>query len=522
MMTASVEVEGANMPTRRQFLAGSAAASLGIGAAAWKIGAAAARDPVIRFYGATRLVSGSCHILESSQGLFLVDCGAYMLDCGDPETWNREEFPFDARDVQAVFLTHAHADHNGRLPLLYARGFRGPVYCTDCTRDISRVTLKQSASFNDDDAEPLYSEDDVDGLMGLVEAVPYNTRIDRAGNSFRFTDAGHILGSAMVEVWVDGRKIIFGGDMGPMHSPIVCRPAQHFEADAVLVESTYGPVGQEPIDFEDFGRRINAVIARGGSVLLPSFAMHRTQTIIFILHKLVQDGIVPGDVPIISDSSTAHELTQIYDTYREYYDGEAKEFVGSLFYRGGYKEYGTGESLHRHESERPHEPAIYISTSGMLEHATSPKHLIRMADNPDNAVFLVGYQAPGSVGRRIMEGTRQVQLPWEEGFGTERTSVLHDVTLQLEVDNFTDFSAHARGQEILEWLGEFRELGQVFFVHGDAEQSAGMAEQARNMGLDAVAPSRGETFAIRGERVSPGESPVLAPRPERSYAPVEQ
>ncbi len=506
------------MPTRRQFLTGSAAASLGIGAAGWKIGAAAARDPVIQFYGATRLVSGSCHLLETSNGQYLIDCGAYMQDCGDPETWNREDFPFDSRDVRAVFLTHAHADHNGRLPLLYARGFCGPVYCTDCTRDLSQVTLKVFEG----DEEPLYTQDDFDGLMALVEAVPYNTRIEREGIAFRYTDAGHILGSAMVEVWVDGRKIIFGGDMGPMHSPIVCRPTQHYEADAVIIESTYGPVGQEPIDFEDFGRRINAVIARGGSVLLPSFAMHRTQTIIFILHKLVQDGILPGDVPIISDSSSAHDLTRIYDTYREYYDGEAKVFLESLFYRGDYQELDARVSLRRHESEQPHEPAIYISTSGMLEHALSPKHLIKMADNPDNAVFLVGYQAPGSVGRSILEDARQVQLAWEEGYGAEQTTRLQDVTLQLEVDQFTDFSSHARGQEILEWLGEFREVGQVFFVHGDAEQSTGMAEQARIMGLDAVAPMRDQRSTISGDRVTPGASPVLEPRLERSYAPVEQ
>ncbi len=511
------------MTTRRQFLSQSTAA----GALAGLVGlnplyAAASGGPKIRFYGSTQQVSGSCHLLECSQGLYLVDCGLFMGDIGDSDKENRE-LPFDPKQVKALFLTHAHTDHNGRLPFLYAKGFRGPVYCTDATRDLSKTMLDLSASLGkDDEAGPLFTAKDVKGLLGLVETVPYNEKIEKDGMTFRYTDAGHILGSAMVEVWIDGKKLLFSGDMGPTHTPILCQPTQHFGADAVLFESTYGPVPHEVVSYEAFGQRIREVTQRGGSVLLPTFAMHKTQCLVYTLHEMVKQGILDRNLPIYSDSGSAHTISATYDKYDRYFDSGAMNTLqqnkGTLFYHGKYREVRADQSLKSHADG----PAVYISTSGMLDHASAPKHLFLMANDPKNAVFIVGYQAPGSVGKQLLDGKRDIEIPWEEPGPKGYTREMRPVHVACEVSKQSGFSSHARGEQILNWLHKFEQVGQVFVVHGEPDSSQGMADCARQMGLDAIAPKRGDAFTITGERHKPTPPPVLKEAPKADPKPVDQ
>lgn len=473
------------------------------------------KRPKLSFYGSTRQVSGSCHLLETSIGLIVVDCGLFYADIANHRKENLE-FPFDPKEVKAFFLTHGHVDHNGRLPLLYEKGLRCPIYATDCTRDITKVMLDMSAgtaSINDEE-DPLYKIESVEPTMGLIEAVPYNTKISKSGLTFRFTDAGHILGSAMVEIWIDGVKILFGGDMGPDTTPILCSPTQHYGADAVLVESTYGPTARDMVSYEEFGQRIMKVIRNGGSVLIPAFALHKTQCLLYVLHKLMADQVIDPKIPIYSDSATAQKITEIYHRYIEYHDSEARKFAAekkSLFYLHRYREVRPTESLQTHGSG---EPAIYISTSGMLDHATAPKHLWHMAKNEKNAVFLVGYQSPDSVGKKLQSGEKQIGIPWEEW--TKETGMKREIRpteIKLQVEKQSGFSSHARGQQILEWLHEFQSVGAVYVVHGDEERAVGLADAMKKMGVPAFAPKRGETFEVgTNDRVKPGAVPPLENR----------
>ena len=524
------------MSDRRAFLKSSLTAAAGgavLSAAGPAFGRAARRrkkkNPAITFYGAAGRVSGSCHILETSSGLYLVDCGVFMSDTPDRDTKNAE-FPFDPKDVKAVFLTHAHADHNARLPLLSKKGFRGPVYCTDATRDLNaallRGTLTVGGRDEDDEdetateaARDLYGRRDKEKTLGAVEAVPYNTRLSRSGVDVRFTDAGHILGSAMVEVWADGRKILFGGDTGPDHDPLLHAPARHTDADAVLFESTYGAVRDAPVDYEDFGRRVAAVVKRGGSVLLPCFALHKTQVLISVLLALKDDGVIPKGVPVFSDSGSAAACTEVYDAHPALLGPAAAKLRGarggSLFYHPGYYEARVDDTLLTHGGA----PAIYISTSGMLDHAAAPRHLAAMAEDPKNAVFLVGYQAPGTIGSRVQRGESPVRLPIEV---RGEPTAYKTRELKLEVDTLSGFSSHAKGEQILNWLGGFDSVGPAYVVHGDPPRAEAMAEAAGKMGVEATAVTEGQTFEVTGDRVTPGDVPALPAAEEQTFEPADR
>lgn len=495
------------MMKRRDFL-GVAAVSPGFGLLAntW-VSAAPLHDfPRVTFYGAAQQVSGSCHLLETSGGLYLVDCGRFVGETPTGDDENRD-FPFDPKEVKGLLLTHAHADHQGRLPLLYKRGFRGKIYCTDATRDLTVLSSRSGPSTDAED-ESLFDSRDVREVIKLLEAVPYNTKTTVDKLMVRYTDAGHILGSAMIEVWADGRKILFGGDMGPDDSPILHAPALHFSADAVLVESTYGPSRRTKVDFQEFGLKLNEVLSRGGDVLIPTFSIHKSQMLIYVLQRLVQAGIISHEVPIYCDSGTVHSANRIYDAYQSYFDNEARDFAdkhGSLFYLGRYREGRTDDFLKAHNGV----PSIFVATSGMLAYAASPRHLEVMADNPKNAVFLPGYQAPGSVGRQLLDGKKSVELTVQSpGRGGQAERKVR-IDVRLEVAQASGFSSHAHGQQILEWISKFEQIGSVYVVHGSQENSVRVAQKISEMGVNTLAPKRQDSFTVKSQRTRPGPVPLL-------------
>lgn len=514
---------GTRQMSRREFCLRTAAVGGGFigGGFLW-----ASRSPKVTFCGAAQRISGSCHLLETSKGLFLVDCGLFFPESGeDAETLNRTNrtFPyFDPRDIKAVLLTHAHIDHNGRLPLLYDKGFRGPVYCTDCTRDLSAVMLRMTVGIAEgsDDTPRLYGQDAVNGVLGLMQPVPYDTRIERNGLKFQLTEAGHILGSAIVEVWADGRKLLFSGDMGNEFAPLLRRPKQHKQADLVLVESTYGPSLRVPVDFRAFGQQVMRVIAGGGSVFLPAFVLHKTQALVFTINRLKSEGVIDPRVPVYSDSSTAKEVTKVYHRYEMYYHDDTKRF-GEPFYRSRYFEVGVTDSLETHGRE----PAIYIASSGMMDHGAAPKHLLKMASNPKNAVIIVGWQSPASLGEKLLhaEKGQTFQIPWEEWDKKGMHRELREAAIHLTVSEWKPgFSAHASGHQILDWLKGFDRVVTVCVVHGEPHSAAVLAQKAGEMGLNAVAVKMGECLTARSEGVRPGSVPDLSQPTSPAFAPLDQ
>ena len=479
--------------------------------------------PRVMFCGAAQQVSGSCHLLETHYGDFLIDCGSFFPEMeGMAKDSNTTFNYFDPSKIKAVFLTHAHIDHIGKLPLLYFKGFRGPIFCTDCTRDLAAAMYAISGGHDSQELESsIISVEEVASLLDLFVPVPYEQVCSEKNLTFRFTEAGHILGSAMVEIWVSGRKFIFSGDMGPDYAPLTRLPHQHEEADFVLVESTYGATPKQAADFRDFGRKIASVIDRGGDVLLPSFVLHKTQSLIFIIHQLKQEKIIPAKVPVICDSTSAHRINHVYNTYSSYFKKNVI-YQNATFNKGGLMELSSQKSFDFKKENQ--NPVIYISASGMLDHANAPKHLALMAENKNNAVFIVGWQSPTSLGTKVLDPMARangISLPVFNP-NTHETEMVNK-QINLEVSKWgPGFSSHASGQQILEWIGGFKRIGSVCVVHGEKSKALLLAEKIREMGVESIAPTLGQVIKAYPRGVSPKEPPKLKANSISTFAPTDK
>lgn len=458
----------------------------------------------IRFLGAAREVTGSCYLLSVDDLRFLVDCGMHQGKNGEDQ--NRSDFPFAPKDIACVFLTHAHIDHSGLLPRLVRQGFRGRIITTPATADLAELMLYDSAHIQEKDAEwltkksrrtggnhaaePLYTAQDVGSMVSLFDCKDYG----ETGNlnrtvRYRFTDAGHILGSGTLEVWYPspggGKKIVFSGDVGKKDNPILNDPSHTTQTDYVLIESTYGNRlhrgMKESID--ELVEAIETTFDKGGNVIIPSFAVGRTQDLLYILNKLVRERrLRPLDVYV--DSPLAEKATKIYLSFPEYYDEEAK----SLF---RLKDMGT---LRLHFSEtmedsqrinRISSGAVIIAGSGMCEGGRIRHHLKHNIWRPECSIVFVGFQAKGTLGRQIVDGAKMVHFLGE------------DFAVKARVYTIGGFSAHGDQKELLEWLGLFAPKPEVFIVHGEEESALEFEKAIREkLGLTTHVPHRGETFDI--------------------------
>ena len=460
----------------------------------------------IRFLGAAGQVTGSSTMLEITNAngqkvKILIDCG---LNQGSRfcERSNFEPFPYDPKTIEAVFVTHSHIDHIGRLPQLYKLGFRGKIFSTFPTRDFAEHLLIDSEHLLRKEAEerglpPIYSINDVNEIIKLWQGVDYHQKIKIGEFEAEFYDAGHILGSSSIAVDFRSEKnksperIIFSGDLGNVPAPLVKDTETIQRADYVLMESTYGGRLHEATQkrkglLEDI---IEEAIKSGGVLMIPAFAMERTQELLFELNELVENGRIPR-VPIFIDSPLAIKLTSVYKKYsqnKDYFDQQSISLLrkgDAIFDFPGLKLALTTEQSKEINSVPA--PKIIIAGSGMSQGGRILHHEYRYLSDSKNTILFIGYQAENSLGRQIIEGAKTVKI-----FG-------EDVNVGCHVVNISGYSAHADQKGLLKWLRSMRlGLKKVFIVQGEEEQMIPLMRKIQDeLALETKIPSLGETVVL--------------------------
>ena len=462
----------------------------------------------LSFFGAAHAVTGSCHCLEVNGRKILIDCG---LQQGRDEH-DDNALDFAPGQIDYCLVTHAHIDHSGRLPLLVKEGFQGQIITTRLTAQLLSIMLRDSAHIQESDAqwqnqkgkragrdavEPLYTVADAEAALQQLYPVEYGQVLDLCeGVRVRFTDAGHLLGSSEVELWLtEGdveRKIVFSGDLGNIDQPIIRDPSFVEEADYVVMESTYGDRNHEPPESytESLAQLIDEVFAKGGNIVIPSFAVGRTQELLYFLREIKDRGLVKSapNFTVCVDSPLAAEATRVYSgDLHGYLDEEAIAVLqggDDLFtFPGLTLTQSTEESKALNMDPSP---KIIISASGMCDAGRIRHHLKHNLWRPECAVVFVGYQAEGSLGRRLLEGAKTVKL-----FGEE-------IAVRAKIVNFQGLSSHADHDHLVDWVKHFdpEKTTHVFIVHGDREVAPVFAQTVTQLGFAAHAPQYTESYDL--------------------------
>ena len=456
----------------------------------------------IHFCGATTGVTGSCHLITTGEHKVLLDCGQFQGGKAQDEL-NYEEFPFDPAQIEYVVLSHAHIDHCGRIPLLVKRGFKGEIYCTDATADLLDIMLKDSAYIHEKEAEwqnrrneragrpmveALYTAKDAEDALKLVKPVLYDQLIE-LNDQIRivFNDAGHILGSAITEIWVrEGEnvsKIVFSGDLGVMDRPILRDPTIIKKADYVIMESTYGNRlhTENAMDVKKLMDIIRDTALRGGNTIIPSFAVGRTQELIYELNRVIDSDSeyrqAFKDLKIYVDSPMAHNATEAFKNNAQVFDEQTKDYISK---GDNPLEFENLKFTRTSEESQwlniDSEPKVIISASGMCEAGRIRHHLKHNLWNEKSSIVFVGYQGEGTLGRLIVDGAEEVTL-----FGEK-------VQVKAQVHNLEGFSGHADKDGLMAWIGGFQQAPkEVFLVHGEPQAKIDLASAIKEkLGYDVV------------------------------------
>jgi metallo-beta-lactamase family protein len=485
----------------------------------------------IKFLGAARTVTGSCYILETGGHRFAIDCGMHQGNA-EIEKRNWEVDIYEPGKIEFFLITHAHIDHTGLLPRLVQKGFRGPVYATQPTIDLLRVLLLDSAHIQEMEAQwksrkrlrfgekrvgPLYTQRDAEAVFPMFITIPYDKPFEPfPGLKVNFKDAGHILGAACIEMWVKENgtpaKIVFSGDIGRPAQLLMENPGVVTEADYLFLEATYGNRNHknEQDSLNELAEAVAYSYNNKSKMVIPAFAVERTQEMMYCLYLLSREGRLPKDMPIYLDSPLAIQATEIFRRHSGFLDGETKELI-----KNGENPLQlpqlrftptTEESMAINRDEGP---AIVISASGMADAGRIRHHLRHNLWREGASIVFVGFQAQGTTGRKIIDGAKRVRILNEE------------VAVKARIFTIGGFSAHAGQSQLLEWLGNFKNNNlEVFLVHGEySAQQVLAARIQEKFGYKVIIPEYLEETVLKiGEEVQRVEFPEkAAPKIDWSY-----
>ncbi len=467
----------------------------------------------IQFHGAVRTVTGSQHLLTVNDTKILLDCGLFQGKRKQSFERNRN-LPYDASEVDILVLSHAHIDHSGNIPNLVKSGFTGDIYCTYATRDLCAIMLRDSAKIQESDAkyankrnrkkglplvEPIYEIKDAVESMKYFMSIAYDRpRTIAPGITLTFVDAGHILGSATVILDIEDEagkrdvRVVFSGDIGRNHRPILKDPVPVDSADILIIESTYGNREHkiDAVSDTELVDVINRTAARGGKVIVPAFAVGRSQELVYRIHRQIHEGNISNELPVFVDSPLAINATSVYRLHPEAYDDEMAKFM--LEDTQHSDPFGFDRMMYTRAVEQSkalndlEEPAVIISASGMAESGRILHHIKNNAADPRNTILLVGWAAPHTLARRIAERREIIRV-----FGEE-------YQLNAEVATINGFSGHADRSELLDWVGHLNKPPRhTFIVHGDEQVSLDFAQELRKVGIkNAAVPEIDQKFQI--------------------------
>jgi len=452
----------------------------------------------IRFHGAARTVTGSQHLLEINGSKLLLECGLFQGP--RQETYERNRtFPFNPAEIDAVILSHAHIDHSGNLPHLVKKGYRGPIYTTHATAHLANLMLLDSGNIHESDADfvnkkrarrgeppiqPLYTMEDAAQVAQYFESVDYGQEFKPLpGVSARLVDAGHILGSAAVALDIDegGRRtrVWFSGDIGRRNLPLIRDPIMPDAADYLIMESTYGDKAHQTpqASYDELRQAVTRTVQRGGKVIIPAFAVGRTQEIAYSLHQMIDHGEIPN-IPVVVDSPLAVNASEIFQAHPECMDQESLNFLRKDLHKSvlGFGLVTYVRSVEQSKALNDnHSPMVIISASGMAETGRILHHLRNNIENPRNTVLIVSWQAPYTLGRRLADRDAQVKI-----FG-------ETYERRADVVTIGGYSAHAGQPALVEYAQAVKEqVNQVFLVHGEPDPAQALMEKLAQAGITSV------------------------------------